>query len=1016
MVTETTRTLAFLFTDLESSTQLWEQRPVEMRSALARHDAILRSAVASAGGSVVKTTGDGLMAVFHEATAAVAAAAAAQRGLAAEDWQATGALQVRMGVHWGPAQVRDADYFGPTVNRTARIMAAGHGGQVLLSADAGALTAGDLPAGTRLRNLGEHRLKDLINPERLFQLVMAGLPDRFPPLDTLDRTVNNLPTQSTVFLGRAEQLAALRALLDDPTARLVSLTGPGGTGKTRLVLQAAADQVDRYLDGVYFVDLSPDHDADAAFERIVRTVSVTRALDAAPLEALKADLAQRHVLLVLDNCEQVGRLGPAVAQLLAACPQLRVLATSREVLHVSGEHPFPVPPLALPLPDAALDDALDSESVRLFSDRAQASQPEFVLDDRTVADVVAICRRLDGLPLALELAAARLRLFSPAELHARLGLQLLTGGPRDLPDRQRTLRSTIDWSYELLDLGERQLFELFSVFADADVAAVEEVAGRCGLSEDVDVVDALESLIDKSLLRPIPGGGSARIGMLQTIRDYAREKLAASGAGERVRAAHAQFFADRVAAAGGGLSGKSRPKKLIQLETDLANSQEAWRYFLHRADTSRLDSMLEGLWALYQSRGWYHGSVDLAGGLLEALAQQPETPQRVHRQVVLQTSLARALMALKGYTDEVEAAFDRALDLSTGATATSPAARFPVLRSLAALYEMRTEFQAAVDIGRELLSLATEQGDPAMLMDGHLVMGASLAFLNKFDEGLAHLDAAIELYEPAGDPPAGLSLGPHPGVACMTTSALLLLMTGCPEQALARAQRADEESRTLAHPFTRAYTLFHTAFLDLMLADLDQMDRRADELLLVANANDYSIWRAVAILLQSISQIARGDAAAGVARMEQAMTLYQSTTAPPVFWPMVLSIRASGLMLAGRPLDAVPLVEEALSITPEESPVFGQAALDRADVMLAVDPEAVPAARELYNRALRSSRDSGVRWSELRAATRLHRIATGDAERREAATQLRAVFDTFTEGFGFADLQAAAAELAAAQD
>ncbi len=1017
MAGDATTTRAFLFTDLESSTQMWERHPDEMAAALARHDAILRLAVERAGGAVVKTTGDGLMAVFDDAPAALQAAADAQQGLAEAAWETSAALKVRMGIHWGAAQVRDQDFFGPTVNRTARIMAAGHGGQVLVSDTASARVAQHLPVGAELRDLGEHRLKDLSAPERMFQLIAAGLPDRFPPLVTLDRVVNNLPTQTTPFLGRGTQVSQLRALLDDPAVRLVSLIGPGGTGKTRLALQAAADQIDRYLDGIYFIDLSHESETDAVFARIVRTVSVTRALDDPPLEALKKDLAQRHVLLVLDNCEQVRGLGPAVAQLLAACAHLTILVTSREALRVRGERPFPVPPLSLPEPTATLNEALDSEAVRLFVDRAESSQPGFVLDEGTVADVVAICRRLDGLPLALELAAARLRLFAPAELHSRLGLSLLRGGPADLPDRQQTLRATIDWSYALLDAGEQELFVLLSVFADADVASVEAVAQKCGLDPRMDIIDGLDSLLSKSLLRSLPGlPNRSRFGMLQTIREYAAERLGDGEDARAIRLAHAEHFADLVAQVQSRLSGPSREAELDRLDVELGNAQEAWRFFRDLGDVDRLNVMLEGLWALHQNRGWYHGAVALADDLLGLLAQLPATPERVRQQVGLQTSLARALMAIHGYTDEVEAAFDRALRLSADAGQASPVQRVAVLRSLARLHQMRSEFAASADIGWELLDLARVGEDPELVMDAHLVLGSSLAFLGELEAGLEHLDAAIALFEPSRTSSSVLSLGAHPGVISLTTSALLHWALGHPEQAVQRAARADEASSILGHPFTRAYEQFHTAFLNLLLGDVDEMVRRADELLRLANANDYTIWRALAMLLQSLAQVLDGDGEGGIDRMERALTLYRSTSAPPVFWPLVLQMRAMALTAVGRAAEALPLADEALRLTSDRSPLYGESALQCADILLAADPSRAEEARTLYRSAVDSSHGHGVAGIELRAATRLLRTAGTAQQRSEAAALLRAVYDTFDRELEYLDLAVAAVELQRASE
>src|SRR5215208_4914626 len=340
--------LTFLFADLESSTRLWERFPDAMKGAMERHDQILRDAVDGAGGRVVKITGDGFMAVFSSPADAVAASLAAQRALLRETWGETGPLRVRMGIHVGEAQQRAADFYGLAVNRTARIMAAGHGGQVLLSAPAARLAESGLPAGATLRDVGEHRLKDLTQPEHIFQLAHPELAGDSPPLATLSERPNNLPTQTSEFLGRELQLSAIRDLLDADGVRLLTLTGPGGIGKTRLALQAAANQIDRFEHGVYFVDLSPARDRDEAFQAVLRAVAVSVTTDAPPLEVLKQELRGQQLLLLLDNFEQVMPAAEGVAELLRHCPELKALVTSREALRVRGEHLFTVPPLALP--------------------------------------------------------------------------------------------------------------------------------------------------------------------------------------------------------------------------------------------------------------------------------------------------------------------------------------------------------------------------------------------------------------------------------------------------------------------------------------------------------------------------------------------------------------------------------------------------------------------------------------------------------------------------------------------
>ncbi len=340
--------LTFLFTDVEGSTRLWEANPETMRSALERHEAIIRSAIAESGGEVVKTTGDGLMAVFAVPVGAVTAAVAAQHGLFAQTWPDGCAIRVRMGIHTGEVESRGGDFFGPAVNRTARIMSAGHGGQVLLSEATAGFVEGRLPDGATLRDLGEHRLKDLGRSQRLFQLALPGLPAEFLPLSTLDLRPNNLPTETSAFVGRDAELRAIRDRLDDADVRLVTLTGPGGSGKTRLAIRAAADQIDRFTDGVYFVDLVTATDSDAVLALIATAIGLGDAAERSPLDELRRRLRAQQILIVLDNFEQVAVAAPTIVELLAECPGLKVLVTSRQALRVRGEHVVSVPPLSLP--------------------------------------------------------------------------------------------------------------------------------------------------------------------------------------------------------------------------------------------------------------------------------------------------------------------------------------------------------------------------------------------------------------------------------------------------------------------------------------------------------------------------------------------------------------------------------------------------------------------------------------------------------------------------------------------
>jgi predicted ATPase/class 3 adenylate cyclase len=780
----------FLFTDLESSTRLWERFPEAMKDAMERHDTILRGAVEHAGGRVVKVTGDGVMAVFPAPPGATEAALEAQRALGNEPWEDTGVLRVRMGIHVGDAQERADDFFGPTVIRAARLMAVANGGQVLLSAPAAAEAGEQLPADASLRDLGEHRLKDLLEPERIFQLVDPALASDFPPLATLSVRPNNLPTQTSDFLGRERELASVRDLLDANGIRLLTLTGPGGIGKTRLALQAAADQIDRFEDGVYFVDLSAVRAPDEAYEAVARILDPSGPGEDRPLEALKLAVGRRHLLLLLDNFEQVMDAAAGVAELLRACPQLKILVTSREALRVRGEHLFPVPPLGLPDEAGArtAERAGEYEAVRLFVDRAQEARPSFSLTDENAPAVAEICSRLDGLPLAIELAAARLSLFSTTDLAERLRsrLELLSAGPRDLPERQRTLRGTIEWSYELLDGDERAIFALLSLFYPARVETVEGVVAELEVLHGVDVVERLSSLVDKSLVRSLAGPSERRLWLLETIREYAAERLGdQAGLGDAAERAHAEFFAEWAKARCAGLAGAGREATLDELGAEIGNLTAAWRYWVRAGDAEQLGKLIDALWAHHDARGWYQAAVGLARDELRVLDALPPTPERARDEITVHMSLARGLLAIRGYTDEVEAAYSRALELCDQVGEVPR--RFPVLRSLASFRMFRGEFEEAAVVGRQLLELAEQEGDAAVQVEGHLVLGSGTALTGRLSEGLEQLDRAIALFDPVAQPPGRFRLGASPGVVAHTTSAILLWLTGFPDRSRERA-------------------------------------------------------------------------------------------------------------------------------------------------------------------------------------------------------------------------------------
>ena len=463
-----TGTVTLLFTDMEGSTRLLQLLGKRYADVLAECRDLLRAAFQQHHGHEVDTQGDSFFVAFARATDGVSAAVTAQRALAGHAWPDQVPVRVRMGLHTGEPDLASEGYVGLSVHHADRIMSAGHGGQVLLSQVTCDLVEHDLPERVSLRDLGEHRLKNLRHPHHLYQLVIAGLAADFPPLKTLDSYPNNLPIQPTAFIGRAKEVAAVQHQLLREGVRLLTLTGPGGVGKTRLGLHVAAELTERFPDGTWLVSLAPVSDPDRVIPTIAQTLGMREEGDRSLLDQLQAHLHEKQVLLLLDNFERVANAATHVADLLGVCPRLKVLATSREPLHVRAEHEFPVPALALPdpkhLPDLATLSQYDA--VALFIERAQAVKPDFQVTNANAPAVAEICARLDGLPLAIELAAARIKLFPPQELLTRLGqrLQLLTSSLRDVPARQQTLRKTIQWSYDMLAAQEQHLFRRISVF------------------------------------------------------------------------------------------------------------------------------------------------------------------------------------------------------------------------------------------------------------------------------------------------------------------------------------------------------------------------------------------------------------------------------------------------------------------------------------------------------------------------------------------------------------------------
>jgi predicted ATPase/class 3 adenylate cyclase len=1020
-----TGAITFLFTDLEGSTRLWEQFPDGMKDALTRHDAILRAAIEASGGQVVKTTGDGMMAVFGDPAGATAAGLAGQLGLAREIWAECGPLRVRMGVHAGTADQRAGDYFGPTVNRTARIMAAGHGGQVLLSAAAAAVARERLPAGASLRDLGEHRLKDLGRPEHLFQLVHPDLASDFPPLAVVRPPGAGLPARAAELVGRRTELREIRDRLEDPSVRLLTLIGPPGAGKTTLAIRVAEDLAPRLPDGVSYVDLSNARDTNAVLVAIARAVGLGEVTDRPLQDELTDRLRDVRMLLVLDNFEQVTEAAGAVAQLLRDCPGLIVLVTSREALHVRAEHVYPVPPLGLPpagLSRASAEQVAGFEAVQLFLDRARAVRPDFELTDDNAAAVAEICRRLDGLPLAIELAAARLGLFSPDVLRDRLGdrLGLLRSGPRDLPERQQTLRATMDWSYELLEPGEQRLFEFLAVFADAAFTSIEAVAADVGPVDGValDVLDGLAGLAEKSLIRQVDRlGGEPRVAMLETIREFAADRLEQRpDFNSRARRAHATHFADLARRLRGELTGNEREAALATMAADGANLRIAWAYWVAAGDLEQLDKLADSLLILNDARGWYHDSVGLTSDMLSVLGASPSSPDRISQEIALRTSLARALMATRGVTQEVEDAFTSAVELfERGADVRQ---QFSVLRGLASLYMFRGQLDQAARLGQEILALGESERDATMLINGHLLVGAELTTVVDLARGLGHLDEAISLFPTVPAQARTMRVGNDPRVACYTTSAFAVWQSGYPDRAVERMNAALALAVELEHPFTSAYARFHAGLLHLWRRDGDIAHNLAVGLLEVAEEHGFRIWTAAGTCLAGAARVALGRFEEGLADIRTGMDLYQDRRSPPIFWPFLQFVAAGASLAAGRPADGLAPLEVAIGILGAGSgaTLLPELHLLKGDLLAALAPDEDgrrSAAEPWYRLAFDRAGELDARMTRLRAATRLGRLRVADGQPEAAARMLRPVYATFTEGFATADLREAQDLLAA---
>jgi predicted ATPase/class 3 adenylate cyclase len=707
-----TETLAFLFTDIEGSTALLQRIGDEVYSGLlADHHEIIRSGLAAYAGREVGTAGDGVFAVFSSPRACVAAVVEIQRSLVAHEWPARAEVRVRMGVHVGEASETDlVGFAGLEVHRAARVAAVAHGGQVVLSAAATALVHDALPAGVTLRDLGLHRLKDLGRPEHIFQVQADGLREDFPPLRSLDNPAlpNNLPVQLSAFIGREHELSELRRLVE--SSRLVTLTGPGGSGKTRLALQVVAELLDGSGDGVWLVELAAVSDEGAVPQAVAQALGITSRPAQPALETLIDALTPQRILILLDNCEHlIGACAKLADAVLRRCPGAHLVTTSREPLGIGGETIYRVPSLSLP---ATADDGWammeGSDAVALFVERARSQGVGLATDKETSDLVVSTCRRLDGMPLAIELAAARLRSLSIRDLHGLLDqrFRLLTGGSRSALERQQTLRATVDWSYSLLNDPERSLLRRLSVFSDGfDLQAAGAVCAF-GEIQDFDVTDILGSLVDQSLVVAEPSEGGFRYRLLETIRQFAAERFVEADRDEVafVVDAHCEHFLAVAETAARECTGPTQAWWFARLKADNSNLRRAIEHAA--GDTEKTALVLRFAIAL-KYYWWAFSLRQEAFGLLAPVLERPEA-------IAFPKLLARAL-------------------------------------ATAALMARYVDVRRSVQFGEQSVTLARELSDDRLLVESLTVLSAACSFAGDFGKGIPFGEESVERARELGD-------------------------------------------------------------------------------------------------------------------------------------------------------------------------------------------------------------------------------------------------------------------------
>jgi predicted ATPase/class 3 adenylate cyclase len=763
-----TGTVTFLFTDIEGSTRMVQALGDGWVPVLEAHNDVVESAITANHGVVVKSEGDSFFAVFPAAFDALQAALAAQHALMDHPWPQDGVIRARMGLHTGLGVLGGSDYVGLDVHRASRIADSAHGGQIVLSEPTTVLVERQVPMGVTIRDLGKHRLKDLSEPEAIFQVIAEGLQAEFPVLRTLDAIPNNLPRLLTSFVGREKELAEAIRLLE--SSRILTFTGPGGTGKTRLALQVAAELADDFPDGVFFVELAPVTDVEVLPSRILETLGIPASTRAeSPHMRLVSQLAGKGHLIVLDNFEQLLDGASLVLEMLRASPRTKILVTSRAPLRIGGEQEMPVPPLGISgLDTSDVTTLMEVEAVRLFAERAMSVRPDFRISEANVRGVAELVRRLDGLPLAIELVASRLRLLPVEQIIERLDARMLSSGSIDLPERHRTIQGTIAWSHDLLSDPERRLFARFSVFSGG--ARLEAVEAVCASSDELgdDLINVLSRLVDHSLIRRTDWDGYPRLRMLHVIREFATERLEESGETAELARRHLRAYAEYVESAAPELLRKNRKEWLDLLEQDHDNIRAALDFAVGSGEPDLAFRLVAGAWRFWQARGHLH-----------------EARQRIEE-----------VLALDGGR---------------------PENRAKTVEALGGVLWWLSEMDQVVDVYRTALEMQKELGDQAGIANALYNVALSVAFGEHQDVEASNraLDEAEELYRVLGH------VGGLGDIAWARGNLIAYSSEDLPE-AIDQTKKSIEYYRQAGNEFGMGWGLFEVGDMSRRLGDYDQ--------------------------------------------------------------------------------------------------------------------------------------------------------------------------------------------------